>query len=487
MPQWSIAFLYTTSAAERDDAVTNHGYQNEGSCCAVPLPPPSSMPVPLYRLVGQQHGDHLLTISLPEVDNAIIHNHYAQEDSCCFVFSGPVPNALPLYRLRGTKSGDRFYTLSAQERDAALARGDYVDEGICCYVPASASQSTTALYRLVNAKKGLHFYTTSTVERDEAVSKYGYANEGLCCQVVSKPPDVIPLYRVFQPGSLDHFYTSSITERGGLLTHGYQSEGICCYVYTSASDGVPLFRTYQTGGYNVHFYTIDPTERDNANKLSFGNEGTCCTVAKTGAPDTEPLYRLAFVQCRINGNSPWETVKDFVSTGIWGDCPIPPSPPKITLTASPYGGYAVLGVQQTLSWNVDDCTSACQITLDGAGTGYASAFKVHLDNLPTISSYAMTPADIVNFTLTAANAVGTTHKQAQFAIAPSNASSTTQTLNPYYFAVKALSDLVPQCTWIIQPSDSQAHAQAIVTATYGSGYTVTSISWDDFNNQRGCP
>lgn len=72
---------------------------------------------------------------------------------------------------------------------------------------------------------------------------------------------------------------------------------------------------YLSGQLHSHFYTTDANERDSANQLQFNNEGTCCTVATPTASNTEPLYRAAFVQCRVSDDSPWETVKDFVGTG----------------------------------------------------------------------------------------------------------------------------------------------------------------------------
>jgi hypothetical protein len=483
LDDWKVGHLYTTSATERDDAVNTKGYQDEGVCCGVPLTPTTSSPIPLYRLLGAQHGDHLFTTSLPELDSAILNYPYNQENNCCFVYGTSLPGVIPLFRLRGTKSGDRFYTLFASERDAAIATGRYVSEGICCYVPSNPSPASGNLYRLVNVKRGLHFYTTSPVERDQAVTKYGYVNEGICCQVVVVPPDLMPLYRVFQPGAFDHFYSTSITERSSLLHHGYQSEGICCYVYTSGAAGLPLSRTYQAG-YNSHFYTIDPKELANANTLYFNNEGACCTVGAVGASGTQALYRLAFVRCRASSNSPWETVPDF--TGAGGQ-PLCPAPPKVHLSEAPDGGYAPLGTAQTLSWNVDNCSTGCKVSLDGAGTGYASSFKVHFDNLPSMSSYSMTPADIVNFTVSASSPYGSDQAKGHFAIAPSNAPQSATAMQSFYFAVKASNPDVQQCSWIMQQADTQAHAQAIVTATYGPTYAVTSITADDFTNQRGCP
>lgn len=480
--EWKIAHLYTTSTAERDDAVANKGFQDEGICCAVPLPPSPSTPVPLYRLLGTKRGDHFFTTSLTEVDSAVINNAYAQEGNCCFVYAGPVGGALPLYRLRQPGTGDRFYTLSASERDAAVAHSGYVSEGTCCFVPAGGSAGTAPLYRLFNAQKGLHFYTTSTAERDQAVALFGYTSEGTCCQVVAAAPDVMPLYRLYQSGVYDHFYTTSITERSGLLLHGYQSEGICCWVYSSANSGVPLFRTVNIVN-SLHFYTTDASERDKSYSLLFRNEGTCCTVAPANAPGTQPLYRLVRLECRVDGDSPWEYPKDIAGS----QCP---GPPKIKATWSPDGGpggsYAKVGVQQTLGWTVQRCSAGCTISLDGAGTGYAMDFKVQGRNLPTSSSYSAAPVDTTNLTLTAASPFGTDHASGQFAIDPNTAKPGPK-LMAFYFALKASNPNVQQCSWVMQSADNPGDAQAFLMAVWGNTYTVSKITEDQFNNQQGCP
>jgi hypothetical protein len=477
--EWKIAHLYTTSAAERDDAIDHKGFQDEGVCCGVPLPPPASAPVPLFRLLGSAHGDHLLTASLAEADSAIVQYGYSQEGNCCFVYSAQVSGSFPLFRLRGKASGDRFYTTSAAERDSAVARGDYVDEGPCCYVPAAAGSDTIPLYRLLNRQKGLHFYTTSAAERDQAIAQYGYQSEGICCQVAASGPNVVPIYRLFQPGADEHFYTISETERGRLLKQDYRSEGICCYAYSSASDGVPLFRLYSAAS-NLHFYTTDPAERDKAYKVQFANEGTCCTVAPTGAQSSQPLYRLVMLHCRAEGESTWQTVENIPGT----QCP---APPRAELKASPNNGYEKVDVVKTLNWTVDRCGNDCTIRLDGKGKGYAMGFEVHLPNLPKTGYYSATPADEVDFTLTASSPYGSDKATAEFTIDPNRPTPAGSGVMPFYFAVKASNPYVPQCSWLMLSADTEEHAKAAVTAAYGSTYTVTAITADQFNQQKGCP
>lgn len=74
---------------------------------------------------------------------------------------------------------------------------------------------------------GMYFRTQSSVCEGLGVAGtlLGYvAAEALC--------DAQPLYRLYAPGSGDHFYTTSVAERDNAITaYGYQSEGIVAYIF----------------------------------------------------------------------------------------------------------------------------------------------------------------------------------------------------------------------------------------------------------------
>jgi hypothetical protein len=93
----------------------------------------------LFRLLGG-NGDHFYTTSAAERDNAIVNLGYVLEGVACEVFPAPQAGTTPLFRLLGG-NGDHFYTTSAAERDNAVANLGYVSEGVACEVfPAGGEQ-----------------------------------------------------------------------------------------------------------------------------------------------------------------------------------------------------------------------------------------------------------------------------------------------------------------------------------------------------------
>jgi hypothetical protein len=72
-------------------------------------------------------------------------------------------------------------------------------------------------------------------ERDNAVAKFGYADEGVVCHVfATAATGTMPLLRVYNPATVDHFYTTAAAERdNAVATLGYHDEGIACHVYPS--------------------------------------------------------------------------------------------------------------------------------------------------------------------------------------------------------------------------------------------------------------
>ncbi len=88
------------------------------------------------------------------------------------------------------------------------------------------------LFRLFNGGSGDHFYTTSELEKGGALAS-GYTDEGISCFVFSDNiSGTVALFRLFNGGSGDHFYTTSKLEKGGALASGYRDEGISCLVWT---------------------------------------------------------------------------------------------------------------------------------------------------------------------------------------------------------------------------------------------------------------
>lgn len=70
-----------------------------------------------------------------------------------------------------------------------------------------------------------------------------------------------PLYALYHPLWVDHFYTADLAERFHAALMGYQVQGEAGHVSLTWQPGlVPLYRLYDPAG-GDHFYTIDPLER----------------------------------------------------------------------------------------------------------------------------------------------------------------------------------------------------------------------------------
>lgn len=131
----------------------------------------------------------------------------------------------------------------------------------------------TPFYRLYGPGSGDHFYTTSNAERSSAIAG-GYIAEGVSSYVYSAASaDRTPLYRFFNPRSGKHFYTASTSERTAVLNAGFVDEGIGAYVHaTQVSGSTPLYRLFNPRQ-NKHFYTINTAERDAVVNSGYSYEG----------------------------------------------------------------------------------------------------------------------------------------------------------------------------------------------------------------------
>lgn len=204
------------------------------------------------------------------------------------------------------------------------------------------------------------------------------------------------------------------------------------------------------------------------------------TGSTTVSPKANTTYYLNVTDQKTN----------LISTALVAVLP-PPPPPSVQLDAGPNDGYNCLGTTDTLTWKVSSCTtgSSCTVSLTGQGVGYAASYHVALTNLPATGSYPVKPGDEIDFTMTATSKFGSGSMTKKLYVASPQACGTAPqpTVSLFYFAVKASDPLVVQCTWLQIPSDNESDAQKSVEDAYPSGYTVTSISKDEFDHQQGCP
>ena len=150
-------------------------------------------------LVESNIGDHFYTTSATERDRAISNYGYKNEGTACFLYKNKLRRSSPFYRLYNQSIGDHFYTTSAKERDRAISNYGYKNEGIACYVYKTKVKNSIPFYRLYNRANGDHFYTISAEERDRAISKYGYRSENITYFVFkNKIKDSVQLFRLYK-------------------------------------------------------------------------------------------------------------------------------------------------------------------------------------------------------------------------------------------------------------------------------------------------
>ena len=152
-----------------------------------------------------------------------------------------------------------------------------------------------------------HFYTIDPDEAERALDEYGYRLDGVTVagHVFPERHNVgsaatVPLYRLYNPTLVDHFYTIDPAERATALNLGYINDGIpvACHVFQSQVDGTTaFFRLWKgAGSTGNHFYTVNPGERDTAVSVhgydDEGSEGFIYPPSNTSIVGAVPLYRL---------------------------------------------------------------------------------------------------------------------------------------------------------------------------------------------------
>ncbi len=140
--------------------------------------------IPFWRLYNENIQDHFYTTDAAERDRAIRDYGYKDDGVACYVLPGGDRTGIPLFRLWNDKAGDHFYTTKIADRDRAIRDYGYKDEGVACNVLPVGDSSGTPLYRLWNANVGDHFYTTDATERDRAIKEYGFTREDSDCAVI---------------------------------------------------------------------------------------------------------------------------------------------------------------------------------------------------------------------------------------------------------------------------------------------------------------
>ena len=137
------------------------------------------------------------------------------------------------------------------------------------------------VYRLFNTRTGEHFYTASTSERQRYLNAGNWNAEGIAWYAPKKSSE--PIYRLSNPNNgNEHHYTKSKSEKDWLVSLGWKYD--CIAWYSDTDKTVPIYRHYhpiqRTGN---HHYTTSKGESDHIVKYEgWKYEGIAFYVSKAG-------------------------------------------------------------------------------------------------------------------------------------------------------------------------------------------------------------
>lgn len=156
--------------------------------------------------------------------------------------------------------------------------------GIQTPMAVAASPDDIPMYRLYNPNSGEHFYTGSLAERDSLLVEH-WQPEGIGWYAPSVSST--PVYRLYNEHAGDHHYTMSMVERDHLIEAGWQYEGIGWY--SDDAERIPLYRQYNPNAVSgAHNYTTSQQENNMLAGLGWREEGIAWYATREGA-DTAPL------------------------------------------------------------------------------------------------------------------------------------------------------------------------------------------------------
>ncbi|KAJ3839085.1 hypothetical protein F5878DRAFT_141290 [Lentinula raphanica] len=241
--------------------------------------------VPLLRAFSSSLQDHFYTTNASEMNNnALVGGVYAFEGEAAFIWSSSQPGTIPLFRLYNRNATDHFYTMSSDEVPEMMLFGWANDTGapdqIAGYVYPYSICGASPIYRLFNPTAMDHFYTMDDVESQSAVAA-GYQAQGIAGYAMLPSPNGT----VEKESAVPYVLPSTVTASPESQSTAASSS--CANV----ANAVPLLRAYTLSG-SDHFYTTNSTEMSNALAASYSFEGDAAFVWSTQETSTVPLYRM---------------------------------------------------------------------------------------------------------------------------------------------------------------------------------------------------
>ena len=152
--------------------------------------------------------------------------------------------------------------LLTAEYISGYGRPDYDDE-------TEETIENIPVYRLYNARSSEHFFTITENEKN-VLSKAGWKYEGVAWYTLNKGN---PVYRLYNPNTSDHFYTASESEKKAVEKAGWRYEGVAWY-YEKSETSSPVYRLYNPNATTgTHHFTASVSEKDMLVKAGWKYEG----------------------------------------------------------------------------------------------------------------------------------------------------------------------------------------------------------------------
>lgn len=160
------------------------------------------------------------------------------------------------------------------------------------------NEQSVPMYRLYNSNSGEHFYTANQKEKNY-LAHIGWKYEGIGWNA---PSEGNPVYRLYNKNGGEHHYTMKESEKDALVSLGWKDEGIGWY--SDVNHTVPLYRQYNPNAFaNNHNYTTSKGENDYLAKLGWKPEGIGWYGIKN-KNEEKPARRLSLIKVESNQNHP---------------------------------------------------------------------------------------------------------------------------------------------------------------------------------------
>jgi RHS repeat-associated protein len=137
--------------------------------------------VPLYRLYKYDSNnntrDHFFTTNPAERNNAISNMGYKDEGVECFISNQNFAGALPLYRLFLGSQNSHYYTTSDDEKNSKISAG-YTLEGVQGYLAQNDADGLVPIHRMKQTSGTVyHYFLCSKLLEYNYVKGHGYVDE----------------------------------------------------------------------------------------------------------------------------------------------------------------------------------------------------------------------------------------------------------------------------------------------------------------------